>query len=802
MHEVPELETDVLVVGTGPMGAATTLALATYGVRVHTVSKWNWLANSPRAHITNPRTLEVLRDLDVEQDAERYATPWDQMGDMVFAESLAGEELARARLVGRGDDRISDYLTGSPCGFLDLPQLYLEPVLASNAAARGASLAFNTEYLDHVQDDDGVTVQLRDRLTGRTYAARAKYLVGADGAKSKVIEDLGLPIQGDLGRAATAYVLFRADLARHVAHRPGIIHFLVTSSASYGELGMGMLRAVRPWHTWIAGWGFDPAQGDPDFSTDAIVDKVRGFVGDPDLRIDINATSVWYVNEAFAPRYSKGRVFCGGDAVHRHPPSSGLGSNTSIQDGFNLAWKLAYVLDGSADPQLLETYSEERAPVGEFVVRRANQSRRDYSALTEVFAGPDLRDPAGSGLARLKSPGPDGAAARDALRRAIDFKQDEFNSQGVDMNQRYTSSAVVPDPSAGPEIPDRDFEVYLNPTTRPGAKIPHVWLVDESGNRISTLDVVGKGRFTLVTGLGGHAWAAATARLDLPYLRAVVIGAAGTTDPYTAWPRISEIDEAGALLVRPDGVVALRIPHAVDDIDRAVAILEDALAQILGRSPVESSDESAKVSPQPDAATQRPDPTRSSQPTPPLHHPHENEEPVMRRIVTGTDSQGRSVVISDATPPRSVDFATIPGFSETLVWASDGEAAVDTSGDDPTESVTSYVPSAGGTRVLAMTFPPEASRENLTAAPEEIGAEFGAAMPGLAELFEPSGMHVTPTFDYVVVTRGELTLETDEGKLTTVRVGDVVVQNGTRHAWRNFTDEPTDVLVVLVAPSA
>lgn len=589
MHEVAELETDVLVVGTGPMGAATTLALATYGVRVHTVSKWNWLANSPRAHITNPRTLEVLRDLDVEQDAERYATSWDQMGDMVFAESLTGEELARASLVGRGDDRISDYLTGSPCGFLDLPQLYLEPILVNNAAARGASFAFNTEYLDHTQDEDGVTVRLRDRLTGRVYAARAKYLVGADGARSKVIEDLGLPIEGELGRAATAYVLFKADLARHVAHRPGIIHFLVTSSASYGELGMGLLRAVRPWHTWIAGWGFDPNQGEPDFSTEAIVEKVRGFVGDPELEIDVDAASVWYVNEAFAPQYSRDRVFCGGDAVHRHPPSSGLGSNTSIQDGFNLAWKLAYVLDGAADPKLLETYSEERAPVGEFVVRRANQSRRDYSALTEVFAGPDVHDPAGSGRTRLRSPGPDGVAARDALRRAIDLKQDEFNSQGVDMNQRYASSAVVPDESSGPEVPPRDFQVHLNPTTRPGAKIPHVWLVDESGHRVSTLDVIGKGRFSLVTGLSGQAWVAAAARLDLPYLRTVVIGAPGTADPYTAWPRISEIDEAGALLVRPDGVVAMRVSDAVDDADRALTILEDALAQVLGRSPVESS---------------------------------------------------------------------------------------------------------------------------------------------------------------------------------------------------------------------
>src|SRR5690242_4278479 len=97
-------DTDVLIVGTGPMGSATALALATYGVRVHLVNRSNWLANTPRAHITNQRTVEVLRDLDVEQEAARYATPWEFMGDTLFATSLAGQEIARLRTWGTGDD--------------------------------------------------------------------------------------------------------------------------------------------------------------------------------------------------------------------------------------------------------------------------------------------------------------------------------------------------------------------------------------------------------------------------------------------------------------------------------------------------------------------------------------------------------------------------------------------------------------------------------------------------------------------------------------------------------------------------
>ncbi len=582
MSNTADFDTDVLVVGSGPMGASLSLALATYGIRVHTVTKWNWTANSPRAHITNPRTVEVFRDLGIDEEAAQYATAWDQMGDMVFAESLAGEELARAMLVGRGDDRISDYLTGSPSPFMDLPQLYLEPILVNNAAARGASMAFNTEYLDHVQDADGVTVTLGDRLADREYTVRAKYLVGADGARSKVFEDLGLPLEGELGRAATAYVLFDADLSRYVAHRPGIIHFLVTQEAAYGELGMGMLRAVRPWHSWIAGWGFDPEHGEADFSEDAILEKIRGFVGDPDLDIDVKATSTWYVNEAYAPQFSRGRVFCGGDAVHRHPPSNGLGSNTSIQDAYNLAWKLAYVLNGMADPALLETYSAERAPVGEAVVKRANQSRRDYKVLTDCFRTDGAPDGPATSVQKLRDPSPAGVANRKALRAAIDFKQTEFNCHGVDFNQRYESAAVLPDPGAGQEVFARDREVYLQATTRPGAKFPHMWLVDRSNHKISTLDVVGKGKFSLVTGLSGQAWVHAAEKLSLPFLRTVVIGDPDTADPYQEWSKVSEIAEAGAILVRPDCYVAWRMPVDVFDDDTALSDLRTALSAILG----------------------------------------------------------------------------------------------------------------------------------------------------------------------------------------------------------------------------
>lgn len=583
MSDASRFDTDVLIVGSGPMGATTALALAHHGVRTQVVTRFNWTADTPRAHITNQRAAEVLRDLGVEDEARREATPWEWMGDTLFTTSLAGPEIARLRTWGTGDERVGDYLQASPCGMMDLPQNRMEPILVKHAAARGARFAFNTEYLGHAQDADGVTVSLKDRDSGREYAVRARYLVGGDGAKSKVMDDAGLKVEGQLARAGTVYTLFNADLTRYAAHRPSILYWIVTSNAAFGEIGMGLLRAIKPWTQWISGWGYDMAKGEPDLSPETVTQRIRLLVGVPDLDIDIETVSTWYVNQAWAPVYSAGRVFCGGDAVHRHPPSSGLGSNTCMGDAFNLAWKLAYVVKGWAAPSLLESYTLERAPVGRQVVARANQSRVDYAPLNACFRDPSAADPVAAGLARLAGADAEGAARRAALAQALDFKNTEFNAEGVEMNQRCDSAAVIPDADAQPEVWRRDPQLYVQATTRPGAKLPHCWLVGRDGRRVSTLDVVGKGRFSLVTGIAGTAWAQAAAALDLPWLRTVVIGQDDAQDLYYRWHTLREIDEAGVLLVRPDAVVAWRSHGAARDADDARRQLERALAQVLGR---------------------------------------------------------------------------------------------------------------------------------------------------------------------------------------------------------------------------
>ncbi|RYJ03589.1 MAG: 2,4-dichlorophenol 6-monooxygenase, partial [Actinomycetales bacterium] len=354
-----------------------------------------------------------------------------------------------------------------------------------------------------------------------------------------------------------------------------------------GGVGMGVLRMVRPWNRWMAVWGYDITGERPVMDDAAARAIVHELLGDRGIEVVIESASVWSVNESSASRYSDGRVFCAGDAVHRHSPANGLGSNTSAQDSYNLAWKLAAVIKGVAGPGLLDTYDAERVPVGQQVVERASRSASDFGQLFNALGLGDGKASARleDGLDALQVPDAAGAARRRALARAVELKHDEFSAHGVEMNQRYTSSAVIP-ADDGPEVWARDSELYHQASTRPGAKLPHVWLTDLEGRRISTLDLVGKGAFTLMTGLSGVVWDGAAQSCGEVLGLKPRVARIGVTalDVYGTWSRVTQhMDEAGALLVRPDGQVAWRHDSAVTDVQEASTLLVQALGTILHR---------------------------------------------------------------------------------------------------------------------------------------------------------------------------------------------------------------------------
>jgi branched-chain amino acid transport system permease protein len=191
-----DIETDVLIVGSGPAGVASAALLSSYGVPNIMIEKYSWLANMPRAHITNQRTTEILRELGVEDEVYQDAVPQELMGNNVFCTSLAGEEVGRLLTWGNHPSRRADYELASPSKMVDIPQTMLEPIIFGKAMREGCLARFKTEDLSHTRDENGVVVTVRDRVAEQTYRIRAKYMIGADGGRSKIAQDLGLPLDG------------------------------------------------------------------------------------------------------------------------------------------------------------------------------------------------------------------------------------------------------------------------------------------------------------------------------------------------------------------------------------------------------------------------------------------------------------------------------------------------------------------------------------------------------------------------------------------------------------------------------
>ncbi|ANY08839.1 FAD-dependent oxidoreductase [Pseudonocardia sp. HH130630-07] len=578
------LTTDVLIIGSGPAGASMALFLATYGIDHIVVTKYRWTANTPRAHITNQRTVEIFRDMGVEDDVRSQGVPSHMMGETVFCTSLTGDEIGRVRSWGNHPARRADYTLASPVENCDLPQTLLEPIVIGHAAERGSRIRFDTEYVGLEQDDTGVVVTVRDRLSGHTYAIRARYVIGADGGRSVIARDVGLPFEGRMDVAGSMNIVFHADLSRFVEKRPSVLYWVVQPGSDIGGIGMGLVRMVRPWDEWLIVWGYD-IDGPPPQVDDAMATKVvHDLIGDDTVPVTIRSTSLWGNNKMYATRYRAGRVFCAGDAVHRHPPSNGLGSNTSIQDSYNLAWKLALVLKGQAGEALLDSYDAERAPVGRQIVLRANRSIEEFGPIFDALGVTGTSDP-GEQLAAMAARGentPEAAAQRVALRTALETKDYEFNAHGVELGQRYRSGAVVPDGTEEPAH-DRDPELFYHATTWPGARLPHCWL-GRGQDRVSTHDVTGKGRFALLTGISGEDWIPAAAQVSARFgieIDAHVIGPGrDLTDLYDDWSRLREVTESGCVLVRPDAHVAWRSHRLPDD---PAAELGAALAAVLAR---------------------------------------------------------------------------------------------------------------------------------------------------------------------------------------------------------------------------
>ncbi|KAH8817325.1 FAD binding domain-containing protein [Xylogone sp. PMI_703] len=563
------LELDFLIVGAGPAGGSLACFLGKYGFKGLIISSAPSSANTPRAHIINQPAMECIRDLDIDMESEfmkaGYAGP--EKGHTRWCETMSGREFGRITSWGSGPKRGGEFQLRSPCSHLELPQTLVEPILLRYATQHGFPCRFRTQFVSY--DDsakDSILVTVRDMVFDTTETINTKYLFGADGAKSRIVQQLGLPMSVKPSQGIALNVLLRADLTNLMRTRVGNLHYVIKPDAEYPDFaGWSIVRMVKPWHEWLFIMMYKPtcpAEFMP--SVEEVKKQVSAVIGDDSIPVYIQRIDKWIINETVAEVYGKGNIFCLGDAVHRHPPMNGLGSNTCIQDAANLAWKINLVEKGLAGKSLLDTYNAERQPVGAGVVARANSSLREHIPIFNSlgFLNPSIEDRKRE-LAVLEEVSEKGRARRRQLMDAIDYTCHEFLALGSDMNQRYHSTAVYLE-GAGDEPPlPSDPALYHEPHTFPGVRLPHAWLNTAiPQQQVSTLDLAGKGRFALFIGHGGEAWREAAREVSESLKIPVVVYSVGYALEYEAvyndWYRLREVEEDGCVLVRPDNFIAWR----------------------------------------------------------------------------------------------------------------------------------------------------------------------------------------------------------------------------------------------------
>ena len=349
----------VLIVGGGPTGLATSIALSRLGIRSLLVEKHSDTAIHPKAVGISTRTMELFRQWGVEERVRAASMNVNFVNSI--RPTLAGPELQRVSL-GYPDEELARTL--SPAAPAACAQDVLEPILLAHARNQdGAELCFGTELVSIEQDARGVEATLVDRRTNRGRVVRARYVVAADGVHSPVRRKLGIEMSGNGQLGDHLSILFNADLA-DVARAPLCALYAVKNDAV-----AGILLPTNAVGRWIFATPWKPGAPIPDPC--GLVDLVHQAVGVDSVDIDLVDARTLTLGAQVAERFRERNVFLVGDSAHRMTPSGGMGMNTGIAAAHNLAWKLAAVLHGWAGASLLDSYETERRPVGERNVARS-----------------------------------------------------------------------------------------------------------------------------------------------------------------------------------------------------------------------------------------------------------------------------------------------------------------------------------------------------------------------------------------------------------------------------------------------
>lgn len=530
-------DAQVLFVGGGPAGLAAAIELGMRGIRALLVERNDRVGYAPRSKTTHTRTCEHLRRWGIAGKL-RASSPLgvEYPSNMVFVTRLDGFKIATfENAMHCAPGRSPLYSEHAQW----VPQYVLERVLHEHAASfRGVTLRFGSEMTSFEQDEGGVHARFRDATTGAETEGQYLYLIGCDGAQSRVRKAIAANMRGETGLSRNYNVIFRAPgLTQANRHGPAVMYWVINDEMP------SLLGPMDHEDLWFFMPTYVPrGLSLQEFDVPDLIRKAIGF----DLPIEILSSDEWIAHSLIADRYSSGRVFLSGDACHLHPPFGGFGMNMAVHDSVDLGWKMAAVLQGWAGARVLDTYEIERKPVHQLMI--------DEAVVNHSLAPNQL----------FRSGIEDDTAVGESIRREIGerimaVKAREFDTLGLLLGYRYQNSpTVIPDGSAPPPQHFRDYV----PSAHPGCRAPHAWLEDGS----SLYDHFGQG-FTLMS--AGDA-------CDNENALTIAAGL-GVPFKYLPFPssQIANLYGARFVLVRPDQHVAWR----GNELDH----FQNVLNQICGR---------------------------------------------------------------------------------------------------------------------------------------------------------------------------------------------------------------------------
>ncbi|MBI1261319.1 MAG: hypothetical protein GC184_06315 [Rhizobiales bacterium] len=536
----------ILIVGAGPVGQLAALLLARQGIASRLIDRRRHLPTAPKAHAVNPRTLEICESVGVSAEAIRAeGASANDAGWVRFMGTLAGPEFGALPYERQDEAALSD----TPYPLTNIPQPKFEAALEKAINAEPLiELQRGVACIDTREEANGVMATLEETETGVRSESHYDYLIAADGAGSQIRERLGIAMEGPEALQHNIMIHFEADLTSLTDARPGVLYFVFDPSIQ------GVLIAYDRASTWVLMHPYDPGKETLEDYTDArCLALVTHAIGTSAPSIKICNKSNWVMSAQVAQTYRKGRIFLAGDAAHRFPPTGGLGLNTGAVDAQNLAWKLAAVLKGEAGDGLLESYETERRPVAIVNSEQSLTNAAKIFDLVAVIQGfePDKAQAQYEALAA-------NIGASETLACAVEAQRPHFDSFNLQLGYRYNSAAIKGAPvlQTGAETDISNYQ----PSWEAGAHVPHRW-VTHAGNEKSLLALLPVHSFTLLAGPQAHGWCEAAHEKQLN----IVKYGEDFTDTLSDWSDLTGLMPEGALLVRPDGHIAMRLARPSAD---------------------------------------------------------------------------------------------------------------------------------------------------------------------------------------------------------------------------------------------